>query len=302
MLALIDESVTRDHRTYAGTGLGPVQVRSAHFSLAISRALGSVVVAVHGNLDVPGTRHLGSVLADIIDGQGNLAVIIDLHDATALDARDLSVLATAAERAGRKGVTVTLADPPDELHEPLALLGLARLVHIAHHERRRPSPSAGSVGPAADAEWPWPPDAKASPSAGSRPASDPGVEARPMTGDRSLSHEDLLTLARKTEIAAREGDRSRLGAAALGLREALLVHLDAERPALLQLPVRQSGMLLGGQQRLVDLLGELGAAGTDEPSRCGDVAQLLVAKLTMQADAERRSPLGADRSSVWHPS
>ena len=123
-----------------------------------------------------------------------------------------------------------------------------------------------------------------------------------MTGDRSLSHEELLTLARKTEMAAREGDRGRLEAAALGLREALLDHLDAERPALLQLPVRQSRTLLGGQQRLVDLLGELGAAGADEPCRCGDVAQLLVAELTMQADAERRSAIGAEPSSDGHPS
>ena len=70
MLALIDESLTRDQPAYAGTGLGPVQVRSAHFSIAVSRALGSVVVAVHGNLDVPGARHLGSVLVDLIDDQG----------------------------------------------------------------------------------------------------------------------------------------------------------------------------------------------------------------------------------------
>ncbi len=123
-----------------------------------------------------------------------------------------------------------------------------------------------------------------------------------MTGDRSLSHEELLTLARKTEMAAREGDRGRLEAATLGLREALLAHLAAERPALLQLPVGQSEVLLGGQQRLVDLLDELGAVAAGEPCRCGDVAQLLVAELTMQADAERRSPLGAERSSDDHPS
>ncbi len=68
MLALVDESLTRDQPAYAGTGLDPVQVRSAHYSIAISRALSSVVVAVHGNLDVPGARHLGSILVDLIDG------------------------------------------------------------------------------------------------------------------------------------------------------------------------------------------------------------------------------------------
>ena len=71
MLALVDESLTRDQPAYAGTGLGPVQVRSAHSSVAISRALGSCCRgAVHDNLDVPGARHLGSVLVDLIDDQG----------------------------------------------------------------------------------------------------------------------------------------------------------------------------------------------------------------------------------------
>ncbi len=148
MLALVDEALTRDQPAYACTGPGPAQTRSALFGIAISRALGSVVVTVHGNLDVPGARHLGNVLADIIDGQGNLSVIVDLHDASAPDARGLSVLATAAERAGRRGVTLTLANPPDELHGPLALLGLAHLVRTAHHGRRRPSPLAalGRIG------------------------------------------------------------------------------------------------------------------------------------------------------------
>jgi len=146
MLAALEESVTRtdawDSPAKARSGQQPVIARSARFSIAISRALGSVVVTVHGTLDGPGARHLGSVLADIIDGQGNLAVIVDLHNARALDAGGLSVFVTAAERAGRRGAALTLRDPPVDFRESLSLLGIAHLVQVAHHDGGRPSPSA----------------------------------------------------------------------------------------------------------------------------------------------------------------
>ncbi len=87
-------------------------VRLPHFGIAISRALGTVVVTVHGEIDVPGARHLGSVLADIIDGQGNLDVVVDLHDATAADASGLSMFAVAAEQATERGAALGLSDPP----------------------------------------------------------------------------------------------------------------------------------------------------------------------------------------------
>ena len=42
------------------------------------------------------------------------------------------------------------------------------------------------------------------------PAERAAVNGTAISGDRSLSHEDLLTLARKTEMAARDGDLTRL--------------------------------------------------------------------------------------------
>ncbi|MGH9156921.1 MAG: STAS domain-containing protein [Acidimicrobiales bacterium] len=117
---------------------------SARFSIAISRALGTVVVTVHGDLDVPGAGHLSSVLADLIDGQGNLAVMIDLHDASAVDASGVSVLASAAERARRRGGNLSLCDPAEVLYQALQLRGLGALVRTTRHDGQRRPPSAAS--------------------------------------------------------------------------------------------------------------------------------------------------------------
>jgi hypothetical protein len=111
-----------------------------------------------------------------------------------------------------------------------------------------------------------------------------------MSLNLALTHEDLLTLARKTEAAARDGDRYRLETAALRLFEALIDHLGAERPALLQLPPGEARRLLRGQQRVIDMLVDLAiAAETPEPCRCDSLAEQLLAQLTLQADDEHRS-------------
>lgn len=102
----------------------PVQ----HFSIVIGRQLGTVVVTVHGDLDVARAGHLGNILADIIDGQGNLSVVVDLHDATTSDADSLLVFTEAAERARRRGGTVLLNEPHPTLDEALQLRGLDHFV------------------------------------------------------------------------------------------------------------------------------------------------------------------------------
>ena len=102
----------------------PVQ----HFSIVIGRQLGTVVVTVHGDLDVARAGHLGNILADIIDGQGNLSVVVDLRDATTSDPDSLLVFTEAAERARRRGGTVLLNEPHPTLGEALQLRGLDHFV------------------------------------------------------------------------------------------------------------------------------------------------------------------------------
>lgn len=112
--------------------------RSAHFSIAISRALGTVVVTVHGDLDPPGAKHLGSVLADLIYGQGNLDVVVDLHDASA--AKGLEVFAAAAKQASQRGAALSLCDPPTVFREALIQMGLGQLVRSSRADGRRAAP------------------------------------------------------------------------------------------------------------------------------------------------------------------
>lgn len=97
-------------------------------SIVIGRYQGTVVVTVHGELDLAKAAHLGATLTDLIDGQGNLSVVVDLHGATAKDADCLWVFTQAAERARLRGGTITLSDPPGSIDAALQLRGLDNFV------------------------------------------------------------------------------------------------------------------------------------------------------------------------------
>ena len=118
------------------TDLVQAGVAPQHFSIVIGRQLGTVVVTVHGDLDMTRAGHLGNILADLIDGQGNLSVVVDLHDATTSDPDSLLVFTDAAERARRRGGTVLLNEPPPTLGEALELRGLDRFVGTGFGIRR----------------------------------------------------------------------------------------------------------------------------------------------------------------------
>jgi anti-anti-sigma factor len=105
---------------------GPAPARRS--SIVVGRYLGTVVVTVHGELDLSRAGHLGTILADLIDGQGNLSIVVDLQDATATDADSLWVFTEAAERARRRGATMRLNEPPAPLYQALQLRGLAEFL------------------------------------------------------------------------------------------------------------------------------------------------------------------------------
>jgi len=129
------------HLQRDGTSRSPgltatVPAKRPHSSIVIGRCQRTVVVTVRGKLDRAKAAHLGFVLADLIDGQGNLSLVVDLHDATATGADRLTVLAEAAERARRRGGAMALSQPPAVLHEALRNLGLDHLVGTAEAGRR----------------------------------------------------------------------------------------------------------------------------------------------------------------------
>ena len=112
------------------TAARPPVTRAARSGIVIGRYQGTVVVTVHGELDLQRAEHLDHVLADLIDGQGNLSIIVDLRHVTATptDAERVGVFEDAAGRARRHHGTVTLSRPPALLREALRRRGVEHLV------------------------------------------------------------------------------------------------------------------------------------------------------------------------------
>lgn len=114
--------------------------------MVVGRYQATVVVTVHGELDRTRAAQLGHVLADLIDGQGNLSLVVDLHDATAADTKALSVFADAAERARAHGGAIRLSRPPPLLHRALRDAGLGQLVGAGLQADPRQAAAAGGNG------------------------------------------------------------------------------------------------------------------------------------------------------------
>jgi anti-anti-sigma regulatory factor len=115
---------------------GPVRLKVPQGSMApgpgavdqsgivVGRFKGTVVVTVHGELDRGRAGAVGYVLADLIDGQGNRSVAVDLRDAGAAHLTWLPVFVDAADRARRRGAKLTLNGAGAALDTALRRLGL----------------------------------------------------------------------------------------------------------------------------------------------------------------------------------
>lgn len=97
--------------------------------MAVGRALGTVVVTVHGNLGPEGSPLLATLLTDLIDGQGNRAVAVDLAQAV-VGQEALPVFIGAARQADRRGTRLILKALPGEAHAALRSRGLLELVEV----------------------------------------------------------------------------------------------------------------------------------------------------------------------------
>lgn len=110
----------------------------------------------------------------------------------------------------------------------------------------------------------------------------------------SYNHNQLLTLARKAEAAATDGDPERLESAALTMLEALIAHVDLERSELARLAPAQRRLLIRGQQRVVDLLVDLAIEAQEPgPCQCNQLTRELSARLSLQAEDERRAGIAS---------
>jgi anti-anti-sigma regulatory factor len=83
---------------------------TASSSFTISRALGTVVVAVKGPIALVDWSIIDRVLSDIIDAQGNLDVVVDLGEVTTLERTAMPLIVHAARQAHSHGGRLRLAD------------------------------------------------------------------------------------------------------------------------------------------------------------------------------------------------
>ena len=89
-------------------------------TMAIGRALGTVVVTVHGDLNAATSPKLAEVLRDLIDDQGNLSVVVDARSLSLSSAVGAAALAVAGHWAQRHGGTLSVAHAPEPLRRALS--------------------------------------------------------------------------------------------------------------------------------------------------------------------------------------
>jgi anti-sigma B factor antagonist len=118
------------------------------FSLVFSRALGKVVVHVHGALDGVSAPALAARLTDIIDNQGNRQVVLDLRQLTSVDAAGLFVLADALKRMADYGGELLLSGPTSAVEEQLRAVGLEETYGITPEWKH---PARGGIN--ASSRW-----------------------------------------------------------------------------------------------------------------------------------------------------
>jgi anti-anti-sigma regulatory factor len=101
--------------SYLACGMKVAPGAQSPAEIVVGRYQGTVMVTVHGELDRSKADHLRLLLTDLIDGQGNVSVVIDLQDATAHadDPDGIELFAQETTRAHRHHAVVVVAEPSD---------------------------------------------------------------------------------------------------------------------------------------------------------------------------------------------
>lgn len=118
-------------------------VDDSDFTLVFSRALGKVVVHVHGLLDANTAPALQARLVDLIDDQGNRQVVLDLRQMAGIDVAGLLVLADALKRMDDYGGELLLSGPTACVEVQLRAVGLDKVFGITPEWTH---PARGGIG------------------------------------------------------------------------------------------------------------------------------------------------------------
>ena len=82
------------------------------FKFAVSRALSTAVVTLHGELDQPRVEGLTSILRNLIDDRANRTVVVDLRDVSGVDPSATTLFNDAIGWARRRDARFFLHAPP----------------------------------------------------------------------------------------------------------------------------------------------------------------------------------------------
>lgn len=125
----------------------------SRFSLLFARSLGRVVVDVIGPLDVNTAGQLRHRLTDLIDGQGNRQLVLDLRGMTLVDSAGLSVLIHAHKRIQMNAGDLVLSGASPEVLAVFEAAGLDKVftltpswMHPAHGDGPRESGRSTGLG------------------------------------------------------------------------------------------------------------------------------------------------------------
>lgn len=81
------------------------------FKFAVSRALSTAVITLHGELDPPNVDRVAPVLRKLIDDQSNKTVIVDLRDVSGVDPSATALFNEAIGWARRRDARFFLHAP-----------------------------------------------------------------------------------------------------------------------------------------------------------------------------------------------
>jgi anti-anti-sigma factor len=115
--------------------------------IGIRRSRGTVVVRLEGVVDTRTAKRLAAALTDLIAGQGNLAIAVDLGSIRRIATCGLQVLADAAADVERRGGRMSLCEAHEGVLDALRLAGLGRLTSGPDGSGRVEHRPAGRVAP-----------------------------------------------------------------------------------------------------------------------------------------------------------
>ena len=95
--------------------------------VAISRALGRVVVTIQAGLDGDINSMLRQVLVDLVDNQGNLDIALEFRGTSPIAVESVELIANVAERVRRRGGALIVNQPPPGLRAMLKEAGICLL-------------------------------------------------------------------------------------------------------------------------------------------------------------------------------